>query len=299
VILVVGGTGRLGSLVAAQLAAGGHPVRVMSRGLHAPAPQAHTHLDVVVGDVRDRVAVGQAMQGVSVVVSAVQGFAGPGRVSPASVDRDGNAVLVDVARRLGAAMVLVSTCGAARDASWDLFRMKFAAEEVAWASGCPTTVIRPAAFVQTWLQVLADSAGRSQRPKVLGRGDNPIPWVDVAEVAALVVAAVDDPALRGRTLDLVGPERLSLDALARSMMAGLGWPGTPAHVPRPVVRTAAWTLGLVAPQLRRICLGALAMDEMSHPDDRETRALFPDLAATPAHVVAARLSANDTVRPPR
>ena len=186
-------------------------------------------------------------------------------------------------------MVLVSTAGAARDASWDLGRMKFAAEEVAWPSGSSSTVIRPAAFVQTWLQVLADSAGHSRRPKVLGRGDNPIPWVDVAEVATLVVSAVEDPALRGRTLDLVGPERLTLDALARSMMAGLGWPGTPVHVPRPVVRTAASTVRLAAPQLRRICLGALAMDEMSHPDDRETRVLFPDLAATPAHLVAAQL----------
>jgi hypothetical protein len=36
------------------------------------------------------------------------------------------------------------------------------------------------------------------------------------------------------------------------------------------------------------------MDEMSHPDDRETRALVPDLAATPAHLVAARLSPNGT-----
>ena len=293
-ILVAGGTGRLGGLVAAQLAARGHPVRVMSRGLHAEGPEPHTRLEAVVGDVRDPGAVSRAMQGVSIVVSAVQGFAGPGRVSPASVDRDGNTALVDAARRLGADVVLVSVSGAAPDASWELCRMKFAAEEVAWASGCPTTVIRPAAFVQTWLQVLAESAGRSERPRVLGRGDNPIPWVDVAEVAALVVAAVEDPALRGRTLDLVGPERLSLHGLARSMMAGLGWPGTPVHVPRPVVRTAAWTLGLVAPQLRRICLGALAMDEMSHPDDRETRALFPDLAATPAHLVAARLSPNGT-----
>jgi NADH dehydrogenase len=294
VILVVGGTGRLGALVAAQLAARGHPVRVMSRGLHAAGPEPDNQLEAVVGDVRDPGAVSRAMQGVSIVVSAVQGFVGPGRVSPASVDRDGNTVLLDAARRLGAEVVLVSVSGAAPDASWELFRMKFAAEEVAWASGCPTTVIRPAAFVQTWLQVLAESAGRSKRPRVLGRGDNPIPWVDVAEVAALVVGAVEDPALRGRTLDLVGPEWLTLDALARSMMAGLGWAGVPAHVPRPVVRTAAWTLGLVVPQLRRICLGALAMDEMSHPDDRETRALFPDLAATPAHLVAARLSPNGT-----
>jgi hypothetical protein len=89
-----------------------------------------------------------------------------------------------------------------------------------------------------------------------------------------------------RSLDLVGPEALTLDQLARSMMAGLGWEGAPRHVPRAAVRTAAWTVGLGLPKLRRICLAALAMDSMRHPDDRETRALFGDLASTPASLVA-------------
>jgi NADH dehydrogenase len=286
-VLVVGGTGRLGRLVADQLLTGGHRVRVMSRGLEVPAPETDPRIEVVVADVRDSSGVAEAMQGVTVVVSAVQGFAGPGRISPASVDRDGNGVLVQAARRAGADVVLVSMSGAAVDASMELSRMKFAAEQALWTSGCPGTVIRPAAFVQTWLQVLSDSAGRSHRPKVLGRGDNPIPWVDVSEVAALVARAVDDPGLRGRTLDLVGPERLTLDQLARVMMEGLGWPGTPQRVPRGVVRTAAWTVGLALPKVRRICLAALAMDELSLPDDHETRALFPDLAATPSSRLAA------------
>jgi NADH dehydrogenase len=292
VILVVGGTGRLGRLVAGQLAASGHRVRVMSRGLHAPAPETDPRVQVVVGDVRDPAAVGEAMQGVTAVVSAVQGFAGPGRISPATVDRDGNAVLIEAARRLGAEVVLVSVAGAAADASMELRRMKFAAEQALRASGCPGTVIRPSAYVQTWLQVLTDSAGRSHRPKLLGRADNPIPWVDVHEVAAVVVRAVEDPALRGRTLDLVGPERLTLDQLARSMMEGLGWPGSPQRIPRAAVRTAAWTVGLALPKVRRICLAALEMDVMSHPDDVETRALYPDLAATPASSLASSLSST-------
>lgn len=291
-ILVAGGTGRLGRLVADQLAASGHRVRVLSRGLQAPAPDLDPRIEVVVADVRDRSAVAEAMQGVRVVVSTLQGFVGPGRISPASVDRDGNAVLIEAARRVGAEVILVSVSGAAADAPMELCRMKYAAEQALLASGCPSTVVRPAAFVQTWLEVLRSSAGRGRRPRVLGRADNPIPWVDVHEVAAVVVGAVEDPALRGRTLDLAGPERLTLDQLARSMMESLGWEGTPQRVPRAAVRTAAWTVGLALPKVRRICLGALAMDEMSHPDDRETRALFPDLAATPASRVAAALSST-------
>jgi uncharacterized protein YbjT (DUF2867 family) len=285
VILVAGGTGRLGRLVSTELAASGHEVRVLSRGLRAPAPDADPSIEVVVGDVRDPATIADAMRGVTLVVSAVQGFAGPGRLSPASVDRDGNAVLIEAARRLGAEVVLVSIAGAAADASMELCRMKFAAEQALWASGCPGTVIRPAAYVQTWLQVLTDSAGRSHRPKVLGRADNPIPWVDVREVASLVVRAGDDPALRGRTLDIVGPEALTLEQLAQSMMEALGWAGTPQRVPRVAVGAAAWTVGLVLPKVRRICLAGLAMDEMEHPDDHETRLLFPDLAATPASQV--------------
>jgi uncharacterized protein YbjT (DUF2867 family) len=291
-VLVAGGTGRLGRLVADQLAATGHQVRVMSRGLQPAASEPDPRIEVVTGDVRDPAAVAEAMQGVTLVVSAVQGFAGPGRLSPASVDRDGNAVLIEAARRLGAEVVLVSVAGAAPDASMELCRMKYAAEQALWASGCPGTVIRPAAYVQTWLQVLTDSAGRSHRPKLLGRADNPIPWVDVREVAALVVRAVDDPALRGRTIDIVGPEALTLDQLARSMMAGLGWPGAPQRVPRGAVRTVAWTVGLALPKVRRICLAGLAMDEMSHPDDRETRTSYPDLAATPASRLVAELGSS-------
>jgi uncharacterized protein YbjT (DUF2867 family) len=288
-ILVVGGTGRLGGLVAAELVASGHEVRVLSRGLH-PAGPGPSGLEVVPGDVRDAGSVDAAMRDVDVVVSAVQGFAGPGRVSPASVDRDGNVVLIAAARRHRADVVLLSVAGAAADASWQLPRMKFAAEQSLAASGCAGTVIRPAAFVQTWLDVLETSAGRSRRPRVLGRGDNPIPWVDVREVAAVVVRAVDDATLRGRTLDLVGPERLTLVELAGAMMAALGWPGAPQRVPRAAVRVTAGTIGLALPQVRRICLAALAMDEMEHPDDRETRLLFPGLAATSASQVTAELA---------
>jgi NADH dehydrogenase len=65
-----------------------------------------------------------AVQGAQVVVSAVHGFAGAGRVTPATVDRDGNARLVAAAQRAVAEMVLVSVIGAGRQHPIELFRMK-------------------------------------------------------------------------------------------------------------------------------------------------------------------------------
>jgi hypothetical protein len=58
--------------------------------------------------------------GVRVVVSAIHGFAGPGRVTPASVDRDGNANLVAAAKAAGADVVLMSVVGAAPDHAMEL-----------------------------------------------------------------------------------------------------------------------------------------------------------------------------------
>ena len=67
--------------------------------------------------------------GSATVVSAVQGFAGPGGGSPESVDRDGNKHLIDAASAVDADFVLMSVVGAAADSPMELFRMKWAAEQ--------------------------------------------------------------------------------------------------------------------------------------------------------------------------
>src|SRR4051794_30259288 len=108
-ILVAGGSGRLGSLVVSHLAAAGQSVRVLTRD-----PRRAEHLadvrgvSVIRGDLRDPASLSPAVDGCGVVVSAVQGFAGPDGVSPARVDRDGNNHLIDAAVAAGAGCVLMS-----------------------------------------------------------------------------------------------------------------------------------------------------------------------------------------------
>jgi uncharacterized protein YbjT (DUF2867 family) len=286
-ILVAGGTGRLGSSVANRLSRRGLQVRALGRGTVTP-DALDPDVEVVVGDVRDPSSLRDAVSGAATVVSAVQGFVGRGGVTPENVDRDGNVHLVDAAEREGCDVVLVSVLRAGPDGPMELTRMKYAAEQRLRASTCPWTVVRPEAFAQTWIEILRQTAGRSRRPLVFGAGANPIAWVDVEDVAALVERTVLDPAVRGRVLEIAGPERLSLDALARAVMAHEHWSGSPRHVPRSALQLAAWSLGLARPGFGRRVRTALAMDTMAPVDVTTTRAAFPDLPCTAVSTVVGR-----------
>ncbi len=236
-ILVAGGTGRLGSLVVERLEAEG--VRVRAWG-HASD-----------GDLRQ--VTDESMDGVSVVVSAVTGFP---TQPPSGVDRDGNVALIDAAERVGADVVLVSALGATADSPMELFRMKHAAEEHLRRSSCAWTIVRPDAFEETWVEILEQTAGRRHRPLVFGRGDNPFAWVSVQAVAAEVARAATDPSTRGHTLDVRGPHQRTLDQLARRVMADHGWEGDPRHVPRAILHL----MSLAPGRQGRMAHASLAMD---------------------------------------
>jgi uncharacterized protein YbjT (DUF2867 family) len=259
-ILVCGGTGRLGTLVVRRLTERGLSVRVLTRGRARAQHLVGDLVEVVEGDVRERAAVSSASDGATVVVSAMHGFIGPRGISPATIDRDGNISLIDAARAAGADFVLVSVLGAAADSPMELFRMKYAAERYLHSSGVSATIVRPAAFLETWTDLLRQTASRSGRPLVFGKGDNPINFVSAIDVAAVVERAVTDPSTRGSTLEIGGPENLTLNQVALAVQAAAGRTSAPRHVPPILLRLAAHTAGRVSPMVGRQVRAALAMD---------------------------------------
>jgi uncharacterized protein YbjT (DUF2867 family) len=252
-ILVAGGTGRLGTIVVSRLAANGHDVRVFARDRDRARRRPENtieledRVEIVPGDVRDRASIEAAMAGVTTVVSAVQGFAGPGRVTPESVDHAGNVHLVDAAEAVGADVVLMSVVGASPDSPMDLFRAKYAAEQHLRATRVPSTVVRATAFVELWAEILG-------KAPVFGRGDNPINFVSVRDVAAVVVRAVEQTQLRGEILEVGGPENVTFNELVALVREARGSDRKVHHVPRWLL----WTLAPVARQPR----AALAMDTL-------------------------------------
>jgi NADH dehydrogenase len=292
VILIAGGTGRLGTLVVDRLVNRGLLVRVLTRDPARAAHLAGDRVEVMTGDVRDRASLGSATAGADVVVSAVHGFTGPRGNSPATVDRDGNANLIDATKAAGADFVLLSTVGAAADSPMELFRMKHAAEEHASATGIPTTTIRATAFLELWIELIQQTAARSGRPLVFGRGGNPINFVSVADVAALVELAVTDPTSRGKTLEIGGPDNITFNELAQAVQTAGGRTGAPRHVPRAMLRLMGNSIGRVKPQLGRQARAALAMDRSDLTfDAAPLRRHYPDLPRTALSDVLATIAA--------
>ncbi|KHK98735.1 hypothetical protein LK09_07385 [Microbacterium mangrovi] len=272
-ITVVGATGRLGKLVTADLAARGLPVRAVAR--HSREVPAGA--EFVAADMRDPSTIEEAVAGSTVVISAINGLDPSAGQSPAEVDRDGNLRLIAATRAAGARLVLVSIIGARTDSPIEIARMKAVAERAARdTAGLEWTIVRSALFAELWRDVLRQTVGSSGRPVVFGRGENPINVVSVVDVAAAVVRAAIDPALRGHVIDVGGPRNVTMNELA----AWATGSSRPRHIPRAMLRVGAVAVRPVRPAIARLMRQALAMDttDLAY-DPAPARARYPWLVS--------------------
>lgn len=107
---------------------------------------------------------------------------------------------------------------------------------------------------------LCDPLAGGGSTRVFGRGDNPINFVSVREVAKVAERAVVDPALRGETIEVTGPEDLSMNELLQRSRTDTTAPGKVAHVPRSGLRVASFALRPINPCRAALIRAALVMD---------------------------------------
>jgi NADH dehydrogenase len=268
----------------------GLTVRAIARDRARASQVEQMGAEVLIADVGDRDALAQAMTGSRVVVSAISGFGGGREISPKSVDRDGNRNLIETAQDAGVEhLVLLSTLGARGDHPIELFRMKHAAEQRLIASGLDRTIIRCAPFMETWATLLGEPLLKSGRTVLFGRGENPINFISAEDVARYVELAVTDPAMRGMTVEVGGPENLSIREFVDTFEQETGATGPKRHVPRPVMRTMSHLMRHIQPTVAGQIRAAVVMDttDMSF-DSSRTAALHPSVALTPLAEVIRR-----------
>jgi uncharacterized protein YbjT (DUF2867 family) len=288
-ILVAGGTGTLGVKVVRRLADRGLAVRVLTRD-PARAAQLPGTVQTLTGDLRDPAALAAALRGCATVVSAVHGFVGPGKPSPEAIDRDANLALIQAAAAAGVQhLVLVSVLDAGPDHPMSLHRAKYAAEQALRASGLSWTIIRPAAYVETWIAIIGAKLVGKGQALVFGPGRNPINFVSADDVAAVIDLAVHDQALRGQLLEVAGPENLTFTQIAERLIAASGKPGRTRHVPLPMLRAMSVLARPVAPVFARQAQAAVLMNTTDMTANLAAiRSRFPALPATTLDAVIGR-----------
>lgn len=280
-ILIAGGTGRLGRLLVQALADDHPPLRVLTRQPDAAADLSERGIQAVLGDVRDPQRIREAVTGCTTVVSVLSGFGPMGSSSPESVDRDGNIALIRAARDSGVRrFVLVSMHGAAAVSPLPLLRMKHAAEQELQNSGLRWTIVRPTAFLETYLETLGAPLRRRASTLVFGSGRIPVNFVSVHDVAALVQRVTTEAGWDGKTIE-IGGEDLTLDELSAALHAAAGTPGRARHIPLAALRVMSVAARPFSPFLARAARAAVVLNTTNSTfDSAPARRAIPGLPFT-------------------
>ena len=260
-ILLVGASGRLGQVVAQHLLAQSKLVRAMTRTPAKLEHLKHQGAAVVGGDLRDPASLARVCQGVEQVVAAAHALVGKGDNTPQTVDAAGHRQLIDAAKAAGVKhMVFLSVLGAGPVAPLEFLRIKHRTEEYLRASGLSYTIIRSAAFMDLWGQLIGQPILEQGKTTIFGRGANPINFVAVEDVARFVLTALDDPRARNRTIEVGGPENLTFNEVVGLFERVRGHAAQRRHVPLLVMRLMAHLMPLINPALGRQIGAGVYMD---------------------------------------
>jgi uncharacterized protein YbjT (DUF2867 family) len=219
-IVVFGGTGRVGRQIVELLRQEGKAVRVVTRD---PTRAHAVHgVEVVAGNVHDERTLVRAVTGAQAIVCTVQGGNGKGDNGPKGIEGAGIPSLIGAARDSAVEnFVYISSASARADSPVEFFRLKFEVEGLLRTSGLPYSILRPTHLMDTWVETLAESITKKGKATVFGSGTSPVSWVageDIAKVAAALALRPGE----GWSPDLGGPEALPLTEVNKLIAASLG-----------------------------------------------------------------------------
>ncbi len=185
-VLVSGATGTTGSEVVRQLRAAGVAVRAMTRSAESAGRLRDQDLEAVVADLSEPASLPPALDGVDAVYVASP-------ASPQLPQHEGN--LARAAARAGVGHLLkLSVIGCSPESPITFGRLHFEAEQAVKDSDVRWTIVRPNGFMQNTLAWAGQIAGGTVYAPVMNAR-----WsiVDVRDIAAVVVAALQDPEAHG------------------------------------------------------------------------------------------------------
>jgi NADH dehydrogenase len=238
--------------------------------------------EVVQGDLRDPQSLRGACEGVRAVLAAAHAFEGKGNDGPRAIDDRGNRNLIDAAKSAGVKhVVFTSILGVSSDHPVDFFRIKHSIEGYLKESGLSYTILRPAAFMEFWAALVGVPVLTKGETTIFGRGQNPVNFVSVDDVARFALFALQDPAARNTTIEIGGPQNLTLLQVAETFERVSGRTARKKHIPLPVMRVMRVVTRPLNEALSRQIASGIYMDTGAVSfDPAPTLQRFPTFATT-------------------
>ena len=240
-IVVIGGTGLIGSKTVAILRQGGHEVIAAS---------PNSGVNTVTG-----AGVKEAVAGAQMVIDLANSPSFEDKAVLEFFQTSGRHLLPAEAAAGVRHHVALSIVGTDRTPDNDYFRAKIAQEKLVEASGVPYTIIRSTQFLE-FLRGIADEATKGNIVRISPGAFQPIAADDVAAFVADVALA----APKNGIVEIAGPERAPFNEIVARYLKAVG-------DPREVVsdKSARYFGGLVDERslvpLGEVRLGRIGLDE--------------------------------------
>lgn len=240
--VVFGGSGFIGRNVVRELAARGWRVRAAVRRPHLAQflrPMgAVGQVQLFQANIRYQHWVEEAMNGADAVINLVSVLAPDGKQTFENLNISGARHIAEAAARAGIEnLVHVSAIGADANGESDYARTKAEGERIVREIMPTATILRPSIVFgpkDAFFNRFAEMARLSPALPLIGGGKTRFQPVYVDDVADSICAAVTDPAARGQTYELGGPEVYSFRELMEFMLKVIGRRRLLVPVPFPV-----------------------------------------------------------------
>jgi uncharacterized protein YbjT (DUF2867 family) len=204
-IVVIGGTGLIGSKTIPILRQGGHEI---------VAASPNTGVNTITGE-----GLKEAMAGTQVVIDLANSPSFEDKAVLEFFETSGRNLLAAEAAAGVRHHVALSIVGTDRTPDSGYFRAKVAQEKLIEKSGIPYTIVRSTQFLE-FLRAIADSSAEGSTVRISPGLFQPIAADDVAAIVAEVALA----APRSGIVEIAGPERAPFSEIVARYLKALGDP---------------------------------------------------------------------------
>lgn len=244
-VLVVGGTGHVGSLVVDELLNRGKRVRALVRPGVNPSSLKARGVEIAPGDMLDLPSLVTAMTGADVVISTAAGYTRRSKQA-LEIDTVGNANLAEAASRTGVKrFVLTSILTCDQTPQVPHFWHKKLAEDRLQELGVPFIALRPGAFLDQ-VTTMGGDPFKTGRLRWIGAATVPLTFVLTTDLARYLARAVDANIRPGERVDIGWDRPLSMREVADIATRLVGRKLAVASLPTWAMRA----MGLFVPQMK-------------------------------------------------